>query len=76
MVAIQEKVGKEEWEKMTEEERDAKYKVYRGDCWQHLRNIIIQAMATVALARLALAPCAHCSCTCLTPRRLMHTGWR
>eukprot|EP00966_Prymnesium_polylepis_P091995 2129654-Prymnesium_polylepis.1 len=32
MNTIKEKVGVEAWNKMTEEERDAKYKVYRGDC--------------------------------------------
>jgi hypothetical protein len=46
MLAIKEKVGADVWDKLTEEERDAQYKVYRGDCWQHLRNIIIEAMAT------------------------------
>lgn len=30
---------------MSVEERNRKYKLYRGDCWQHLRNIIIDAMA-------------------------------
>ena len=48
MLAIQDKVGKDKWDQMTEEERDAKYKTYRGDCWNHMRNIIIQAMATVS----------------------------
>ena len=45
MRAIEEKVGKEAWEALSPEERGRKYKVYRGDCWQHLRNIIIDAMA-------------------------------
>ena len=70
MLAIQEKVGKQEWEKMSEEERDKKYKVFRGDCWQHLRNIIIQAMATVD-PPLPLAPHARRDCTCL---HLIRTG--
>ena len=42
---IKEKVGAEAWEAMSIEERNRKYKLYRGDCWQHLRNIIIDAMA-------------------------------
>jgi len=46
MATIEEKVAKEAWEAMSTEERNAKYKVYRGDCWQHLRNIIVSAMAT------------------------------
>ena len=29
-----------------------RYKVYRGDCWQHLRNIIIEAMATAGDAHI------------------------
>jgi hypothetical protein len=45
MQAIKEKVGADAWEAMSEEERDRKYKVFRGDCWQHLRNIMIDAMA-------------------------------
>ena len=43
--AISEKVGKEAWEAMSADERNTKYRVFRGDCWQHLRNIIIDAMA-------------------------------
>ena len=45
MRTIEEKVGSEAWEAMSAEERNKKYKVYRGDCWQHLRNIMIDAMA-------------------------------
>ena len=45
MQTIEAKVGKEAWEAMGEEERNEKYRVYRGDCWQHLRNILIEAMA-------------------------------
>lgn len=50
MVAVEAKVGKAAWEAMTEEERERKYKTYLGDCWQHLRNIIIEAMAAAANA--------------------------
>ena len=46
MATIEEKVGAAAWEAMSTEERNAKYKVFRGDCWQHLRNIMIDAMAT------------------------------
>ena len=45
MRAIEEKIGTEAWEAMSAEERNKKYMVFRGDCWQHLRNIIIEAMA-------------------------------
>ena len=54
MLAIEEKVGKDEWEKLSEEERDVKYKLHRGDCWQHLRNIIIEAMAKAGDAYIKL----------------------
>ena len=50
MVAVEAKVGKAAWDAMTEEERERKYKTYLGDCWQHLRNIIIEAMAAAANA--------------------------
>lgn len=46
METIKTKMGLEAWNRLTEEERNAKYRVYRGDCWQHLRNILIAAMAT------------------------------
>ena len=45
MQAIQEKVGTAAWEAMSVEERNKKYMVYKGDCWNHLRNIMIAAMA-------------------------------
>ena len=45
MRTIKEKVGLEKWEAMTPEERNSKYRVIRADCWQHLRNIMIDAMA-------------------------------
>ena len=45
MEVVKEKVGVEAWEKLSDEERDRKYKTYRGDCWQHMRNIVIDAMA-------------------------------
>jgi hypothetical protein len=60
MRAIEVEVGKDAWAKLSDEERDAKYKVYRGDCWQHLRNIIIQAMAVVsAHCPARFARCSH-----------------
>ena len=39
-----EKVGQEAWDALTQQQRDAKCKVYVGQCHQHLRNIIINAM--------------------------------
>ena len=43
--AIEEKIGSEAWEAMSAEERNEKYRIYRADCWQHLRNIMIEAMS-------------------------------
>ena len=54
MQCIKDKVGIEAWEAMSDEERDRKYKTYRGDCWQHLRNIVIDAMAAKGDAMLRL----------------------
>ena len=48
MRTMQEKVGAEAWEKMSVDERNAKYRYYRADCWQHLRNILIAAMSDAA----------------------------
>ena len=45
MLAVKELIGVEAWEAMSEEERDGKFKTFRGDCWQHMRNIVIDAMA-------------------------------
>jgi hypothetical protein len=42
--AAREKIGDEAWEALTEQERGVKSKVYIGQCHQHLRNIIINAM--------------------------------
>ena len=41
-------IGDEAWEAMSEEERTTSCKAYIGDCHDHLRNIIIKAMATGA----------------------------
>jgi hypothetical protein len=45
MARVKETIGIEAWEALSEEERGRKYQTYRGDCWQHLRNIVIEAMA-------------------------------
>ena len=45
MQRVQEKVGAAAWNALSEEQRSRKYKCFRGDCHQHLRNIIIGAMA-------------------------------
>ena len=45
MDCIKERIGVERWEAMTDEQRDRKFKSFRGDCWQHMRNIVINAMA-------------------------------
>ena len=44
MKSGKEKMGDEAWDALTEAQRDAKCKVYIGQCQQHLRNIIINAM--------------------------------
>ena len=46
--AGRELIGSEVWEKMTEAEREQKVKCHLGDCHDHLRNIIIKAMAEKA----------------------------
>ena len=46
--AGRERIGTEVWEKMTQGEREAKCQCHLGDCHDHLRNIIIKAMATAA----------------------------
>jgi hypothetical protein len=42
--AVIEKIGKEAWEAMSTEERGEKVGNYQGDCYQHLRNILIGAL--------------------------------
>ena len=39
-----ERIGQEAWDALSQPQRDAKCKVYIGQCHQHLRNIIINAM--------------------------------
>ena len=50
MKTMQEKIGAEAWEAMSVEERNSKFRFYRADCWQHLRNIIIEAMSQAGTA--------------------------
>ena len=45
MERVKETIGVEAWEAMRDEERERKYHTYRGDCYQHLRNIIVDAIA-------------------------------
>jgi hypothetical protein len=52
MEALKEQVGKDAWEAMSEAQRNAKCKVYIGQCHQHLRNIIINAMQKAAVEEL------------------------
>ena len=46
--AGRERIGSEAWDAMSEEERESKCKAHLGDCHDHLRNIIIKAMAAEA----------------------------
>ena len=48
MAAGKEKVGAAAWDAMSEAQRNAKCKVYIGQCHQHLRNIIVNAMQKAA----------------------------
>jgi hypothetical protein len=50
--AGQAKIGEDVWAAMSEAERDTTCKAYLGDCHQHLRNIIINAMALKATEHL------------------------
>lgn len=52
MEAAKEVVGADVWASMDEKTREAKYKVWLGDCHQHIRNIIINAMAKGATEHL------------------------
>lgn len=52
LTTMQEKVGAEAWDAMSVDERNSTYRFYRADCWQHLRNILIKAMATSSSAYL------------------------
>ena len=45
-------IGDEKWAEMSEAERERKCTAFIGDCHQHLRNIIINAMAIAATAHL------------------------
>ena len=42
--AVIEKIGKEAWEAMSTEERGEKVGNHQGNCYQHLRNILIGAL--------------------------------
>lgn len=46
--AAVERIGTADWEALSEQERGEKVANYQGDCYQHLRNILINAMAAGA----------------------------
>ena len=46
--AGRERIGAEAWEQMSDEERQEKCMCHLGDCHDHMRNIIIKAMAAEA----------------------------
>jgi hypothetical protein len=48
VAALKAEVGEEAWDKLTEQQRTAKGKVYVGECHAHLRNIVINAMSMAA----------------------------
>ena len=48
ITALKAEVGEEAWDKLTEQQRTAKGKVYVGECHAHLRNIVINAMSIAA----------------------------
>eukprot|EP00966_Prymnesium_polylepis_P067687 1572441-Prymnesium_polylepis.1 len=54
IAAGKERIGEQRWAAMTEVQRDAECKVYIGQCHQHLRNIIINAMQSAATEELNL----------------------
>ena len=53
--AGREKIGEEGWEALSESEREAKCRVWIGDCHGHLRNIFIKAMGGAATKHLQAA---------------------
>jgi hypothetical protein len=52
VAAGKERIGEERWAAMTEAQRNTECKVYIGQCHQHLRNIIINAMQAAATQEL------------------------
>ena len=48
ITALKAEVGEEAWDKLTEQQRTAKGKVYVGECHARLRNIVINAMSIAA----------------------------
>ena len=52
MDSLRLKVGEDAWAKLSEAQKAEKGKVYVGECHAHLRNIIINAMASAATAYL------------------------
>ena len=40
--AVEARVGAEAWSALSADQKKEKVKVYRGDCWQHMRNIVLE----------------------------------
>ena len=51
-MAVAEDVSPEAWAKLSEAEQEKLGRAYSGDCMQHLRNIMLDAMSTAASAHL------------------------
>jgi hypothetical protein len=51
--AIEADVGPDAWAALSNDERNAKTRTYVGDCMQHLRNILLDAMTGAATSHLA-----------------------
>ena len=50
--AVQERAGATKWASLSTDERAAQTKMYMGECWQHMRNIVLDKMTVEASAHL------------------------
>lgn len=60
---VQEQLGADQWNAMSESEREAAQRTHEVDCWQHLRNIFLAEMSA---AQVSYAVRAHCTTSMLT----------
>jgi len=52
VAAVEASTGSQAWAALSNAERTARSRVYEGDCMQHLRNVVLDAMLAAATAHL------------------------
>lgn len=58
---VEEHLGTETWDAMSQEERERAVRTHQVDCWQHLRNIFLAEMSRAQVKHDSTPQCTHCA---------------